>query len=295
MIQTITAPIELVVFDMAGTTVRDDGAVELAFQRAAERTGVADRMPWAEALGYVRETMGRSKIDVFTHLSGGDAAKAAEANAAFESAYGEIVSEGGVEAMLGAAELIADLRESGRRVALTTGFAPATRDAIIDALGWHGLVDVALSPVDAGRGRPAPDLVLTAMMRTGAFAVNNVAVIGDTSSDVASGRRAGAGLVAGVLSGAHGREALSDAGADVVLDDVTGLRDLPEFAALRADDLQNETTTSRESSAQSAVAEHSAIAERSDAAEQSAVAEQGAIPKQSDAAEPSDARALRAV
>lgn len=213
--------IELVVLDMAGTTVRDDGVVEQAFQRAAERTGVADRMPWAEALQYVRDTMGRSKVDVFTHLAGGDRDAAAAATAAFEGAYSEIIAEQGVQEILGAARAIAGLRDAGMKVALTTGFAPVTRDALIDALGWRELVDIALSPVDAGRGRPAPDLVLTALLRTAASSVDAVAVVGDTSSDVESGRRAGAGFVAGVLTGAHGREAL--AGADAVFESIADL------------------------------------------------------------------------
>ncbi|MCE7482558.1 MULTISPECIES: phosphonatase-like hydrolase [Microbacterium] len=215
--------IELVVLDMAGTTVLDDGVVEQAFQRAAERTGVAERMPWADALQYVRDTMGMSKIDVFTHLSGGDVVAATAATAAFEGAYSEIVAEQGVAEIPGAAEAIAQMRDAGLKVALTTGFAPVTRDALIDGLGWRGLIDIALSPVDAGRGRPAPDLVLTALLRTQASAVTAVAVIGDTSSDVQSGRRAGAGFVAGVLSGAHDRATLERAGADAVLDDVTAL------------------------------------------------------------------------
>ncbi|MBP1327595.1 phosphonatase-like hydrolase [Leucobacter exalbidus] len=234
MTQAFVSPIELVVFDMAGTTVLDDGIVEQAFQRAAERTGVADRMPWDEALGYVRETMGRSKIDVFTHLSGGDVDKATAASLAFEAAYAEIVAESGAEEIPGAADLISDLRDSGRKVVLTTGFAPPTRDAIIASLGWGSLVDLALSPVDAGRGRPAPDLVLTALLRTQTHSVERVAVFGDTTSDVASGRRAGAGLVAGVLTGAHTGEALMEAGADTVLTSITALRGLPEFTGLRA-------------------------------------------------------------
>ncbi len=226
---TPQTPIELGVFDLAGTTVRDDGVVEQAFARAAERTGVAARLPWEEALGYVRDTMGQSKLDVFTHLSGGDVELAERAPAAFEGAYAEIVEESGVEAIDGAAELFGELRERGLKVALTTGFAPVTRDAILDALGWRSLVDVALSPVDAGRGRPAPDLVLTALLRTGACCVQSVAVLGDTESDVRSGRRAGAGLVAGVLSGAHDRATLEAAGADYVLDTVVGLLELPAF------------------------------------------------------------------
>ncbi|WP_244632111.1 HAD hydrolase-like protein [Microbacterium sp. Se63.02b] len=98
-----------------------------------------------------------------------------------------------------------------------------TRDVLITGLGWEGLIDLALSPVDAGRGRPAPDLVLTALLRTQTSSVAAVAIAGDTVSDIESGRRAGAGFVAGVLTGAHDRPALSAAGADAVLSDVTAL------------------------------------------------------------------------
>lgn len=220
----MTTPLELVVLDMAGTTVLDDGVVEQAFQRAAERTGVADRMPWDEALGYVRTTMGQSKIDVFTHLSGGDVAAATRATAAFEGAYAEIVAEQGVSEIPGAADAIQGLKDAGLSVVLTTGFAPVTRDALLDGLGWHGLIDLALSPADVGRGRPAPDLVLTALIRTQTSSVHAVAVAGDTATDVETGRRAGAAFVAGVLSGAHDRDALTAAGADAVLRDVTELR-----------------------------------------------------------------------
>ena len=74
---------------------------------------------------------------------------------------------------------------------------PATRDAIIAQLGWGELIDLALSPADAGRGRPWPDLPLTALLRLGGGAVSELAVAGDTASDVESGLRAGAGIVAG--------------------------------------------------------------------------------------------------
>ena len=219
----MSSPIELVVLDMAGTTVRDDGVVERAFQRAADRTGVASRLPWEDALSYVRTTMGQSKLDVFTHLAGGDAVAASAATAAFEQAYGELVVEEGVEEIAGAADVIRALRADGITVALTTGFAPVTRDAILSALGWHDLVDFALSPIDAGRGRPAPDLVLTAALRARVTSVDRIAVAGDTTSDVQSGLRAGAGLVAGVLTGAHDRTTLEAAGAHHVIASVADL------------------------------------------------------------------------
>ena len=90
----------------------------------------------------------------------------------------------------------AALREAGVKVCLLTGFSPATRDAVIGALDWRPLIDLALSPADAGRGRPWPDLPLTALLPLGGGAVSELAVIGDTPSDVESGLRAGAGVVA---------------------------------------------------------------------------------------------------
>jgi phosphonatase-like hydrolase len=223
-----TPAIELVVLDMAGTTVVDDGIVERAFERAATRVGLERTFPLDEALRYVRDTMGQSKIEVFRHLTGNDEAAAQRANEQFEIAYAELISEIGVEAIAGAGDVIAGLRASGLKVALTTGFSPQTRDAVLARLDWQ--VDVALSPADAGRGRPAPDLVLTALLRTGATCVAAVAVVGDTMSDVRSGRNAGAGLVVGVTTGAHTREQLESAGADLVLDSVRDLASLPQLA-----------------------------------------------------------------
>lgn len=217
-------PIELVVFDMAGTTVRDDGLVEHAFGRAVEVTGVTGDLPWPEALDYVRQTMGQSKIEVFTHLAGGDRGLAEAATAAFERAYGEAVGAEGATEIDGAGDLLRELQASGIEAALTTGFAPTTRDAILQSLGWDSLVDIALAPADAGRGRPTPDLVLTAALRARVHSMARVAVVGDTTSDIEAGLRAGAGLVIGVLTGAHERPSLEAAGAHIVIDDVTALR-----------------------------------------------------------------------
>ena len=224
-----TVPVELVVLDMAGTTVVDDGIVEQAFERAARRTGLDSVRPLEESLQYVRDTMGQSKIEVFRHLTDGDEEAAHAANNAFEDAYAELIDEIGVDPITGAADAIDALRASGIKVALTTGFSPITRDAVLARLGWQ--VDAALSPADAGRGRPAPDLVLAAIVATGANSVASVVVIGDTMSDMLSGRNAGAGLVVGVITGAHSREQLEAAGADIVLDSVRDLAGLPQFAS----------------------------------------------------------------
>ncbi|MFD3545885.1 phosphonatase-like hydrolase [Streptomyces sp. NPDC058655] len=220
----------LIVLDMAGTTVADGGLVEQAFERAAERLGVAPGTPdHAEKLQYVRDTMGESKISVFRHLFGSEEL-ARRANSAFEEAYGDLVSGGLVTPLPGARETIEELRADGRTVVLTTGFARVTQDAILDALGWTDLADLTLCPADAGgRGRPYPDMVLAAFLRTGAVAdVRDVVVAGDTAYDMLSGSRAGAGVVAGVLTGAHDRAALVEHGATHVL---ASIAELPSVLA----------------------------------------------------------------
>lgn len=218
--------VELVVFDMGGTTVQDDGFVERAFTLALRAAGIAETdEAQGEALDYVRETMGRSKMEVFQALAADDDA-ARHANAVFETSYLELLQEGGVTGIEGAEDLFRTLRAFGAKVALVTGFSSSTRQAIIDELGWTDLIDVALSPTDVGRGRPYPDLPLVALLRTGATNVSAMVVVGDTMSDMISGVNAGAGLVVGVLTGAHDTAALEEAGADAVIESIAHLAEL---------------------------------------------------------------------
>jgi len=224
-----TAPvgtaIELVVMDMAGTTVSDDGRVIEAFDAAATAVGLAESGADREdARRYVLETMGQSKIEVFRALFGAED-RAQAANLAFEAAYdARIVS--GVTSVPGAGDAIAQLREAGVAVVLTTGFSPATQNRILDALGWRTIANAYLAPGDGIRGRPYPDLVLAAALRSQVSDIAAVAVVGDTSSDIRSGLHAGASIVAGVLTGAHRAETLTSAGATHVLDSVADLPDI---------------------------------------------------------------------
>ncbi|MER7014114.1 phosphonatase-like hydrolase [Saccharopolyspora sp. NPDC000359] len=221
--------IKLAVLDMAGTTVADDGLVERAFTQAIADIGVTGT---PAMLDHVRRTMGESKITVFRHLFDGDESLAQRANQAFEHAYAERVADGECKPVDGAEDAIQQLRASGVKVALTTGFSETTQRQIRAALGWEGLTDLTLTPAQAGRGRPHPDMVLTALLRLGVDDVREVATAGDTAYDVQSGLRAGASVVAGVLTGAHSRDVLTGAGATHVLESV---RELPELLTAKGD------------------------------------------------------------
>jgi phosphoglycolate phosphatase len=219
----MTPPTRLVALDMAGTTVADGGAVEGAFSLALDAVGLPLDTLHEDPVTFVRRTMGQSKITVFTDLFGGDKERAEMANAAFEAAFDQAVDRGDVVAIPGAEAALATLRQAGMQICLTTGFSPTTRDRIIATLGWEDAVDLALSPVDAGRGRPYPDMILTAVVTLHVDDVAEVAVVGDTSSDLLAGTRSGASWVIGVLSGAHSREELLAAPHTHLIDSVADL------------------------------------------------------------------------
>lgn len=216
--------IRLVCLDMAGTTVHDGGVVAQAFHEALTAAG---RTPgseeYREATTYAHQTMGQSKIDVFRAIFDGDETRASSANDEFESAYIRAVDAGGLEPVAQAVETIEKLRGSGCAVALTTGFSPRIRDHIINTLGWRELITLALSPADAGRGRPYPDMILTALMQTSTDAVHQIAAVGDTTSDLWAGSRAGAAIVAGVRTGSHGDTEFASAPHTHILDSVADL------------------------------------------------------------------------
>ena len=98
-------PFALVCLDMAGTTVRDDGAVDAAFTTALATIGIGAGSPgFAEAQEMVHDTMGWSKADVFAELLDPD--EAGRATAAFAAAYEEIVEAGEVGEVPGALVMI---------------------------------------------------------------------------------------------------------------------------------------------------------------------------------------------
>ena len=213
--------------DMAGTTVADDGTVMEAFTAAITEQNLSEAA-YQQAMTDVQSSMGQSKIEVFRRILG-DEARARKANKAFEDHYAAAVRRGAISAVPGAEDTIMRLRDAGVRVCLATGCSPVTRDAILDELAWGGLIDLALSPAAAGRGRPWPDLPLTALLMLRGGAGGELAGAGDTTSDIESGLRAGAAIVAGVLTGAGSRADLEQAGAPIILDTIAGI--LPHIDA----------------------------------------------------------------
>lgn len=228
----LLSPVQLVCVDVAGTSVSDDGAVRQALRQALVAVGELGQEPGGSSAGheavleaFVEATIDQATISVFRRWFGDDEL-AHIANDAFERAYDIQVTTGRCTPLPGAFDAIVEMQRAGMTVALITGSSRFTRDLLLEHLGWEDLADLVLSPEDAGRWRPAPDLVLVAALRAGADAMANVAVVGDACSDMECGRRAGAGLVIGVLTGVDTAGHLRAAGADVVCPSITSVPSL---------------------------------------------------------------------
>ena len=196
---------KLVIFDMAGTTVQDRGEVPAAFEAALAEDGIRVT---PDQINVVR---GASKRQAVFNLLPEEPNRRQRADRVYAS-FKRLLAErfaAGVQAVPGATECFAWLRERGVKVALNTGFDREITDLLVSALGWTtGQVDAVICGDEVRRGRPAPFLIFRCMEATGTLSVHEIAVIGDTVLDLEAGHNAAARWNIGVLSGAHSREQL---------------------------------------------------------------------------------------
>ena len=214
----------LVVFDMAGTTVRATDQVPTAFRAAFEQVGVTLS---DEDIQSVRGRSKREAIsDLLTHhISAADARRLATGvYGDFQRILIERYEEHGVELVEGADQTFEWLQAQDVKVALSTGFDRVLADLLLKMIGWDKSIDAVVCNEDVPRGRPAPYLVFRAMEWTGCDCIHRVAAVGDTVSDLQAAFNAGARWSIGVLSGAHSKSQLKSCPHSEIIPSV---RELP--------------------------------------------------------------------
>jgi phosphonatase-like hydrolase len=197
--------LDLVVFDMAGTTVEDRGQVPAAFEAAFAAHGLA--VTPAQVSG-VRGSSKREAVRQLIPEGAGRDTTAAAIYTSFCDGVARRYSEEGARAIPGARETFDWLKGHGVRLALNTGFDRSITSLLIAALGWERDVDAIVCGDEVSEGRPSPYLIFHAMEATRVSSVQRVANVGDTVLDLRAGANAGVRWNIGVMSGAHGRDQL---------------------------------------------------------------------------------------
>jgi phosphoglycolate phosphatase len=222
-----TLPVTLACCGLLGTTADDHGMLERAFTEACATQGIVPgTAAYAHHMVGVHQARGQSAVDVFRGLFPDRDGRAEAAALSFERSFRTAMDRTGISPIPGAEETITQLSDSGVQVCLITSLSRRLLSLVMDALGWWRLIDLTLCPDDVPRGCPWPDLALTAMLRLGVEDVRAAAFAGSTASEVECGKRAGAAVVAGMLTGGHTSDRLRSAGATHLIDGITQLPDL---------------------------------------------------------------------
>lgn len=215
--------LDLVVFDIAGTTIRASDQVPAAFKAAFARFDIELSDDAIEAI------RGKSKHEAIAQLlnerRGSGRPDTATVYECFQTVLMQKYEAEGIEAIDGAHATFNWLKAGNIKIALNTGFDRNLAEPIVRTVGWERIVDALVCNDDVARGRPAPDLIMRAMEWTTCDDPRRVAAVGDTVSDLEAASNAGVGWIIGVSSGAHSAELLRSCPHTAVIPSVA---DLPE-------------------------------------------------------------------
>jgi phosphoglycolate phosphatase len=220
-------PVSLVCCGLIGTMVDDGGMVDRSYAEAIATQGVVTgTAAYARCMAQVHQMRGQYAVEVLRGMFPDSQARAQAAHLVLERSFCDTIGRTGVTSVPGAEAVMDKLSGVGVRICLLTSFSRRVLTAVLDTLGWWDRIDLALSSQDVPRGTPWPDLVLSAMLRLGVADVRETAVAHDAESGILCGRRAGAGIVTGVLTGAHSADRLRRAGATHLIPTVAHLPEL---------------------------------------------------------------------
>ena len=230
-------PIQLAMFDMAGTTVNDkvDGhpLMVISMMRAFAKHGI-ELVP-----DVINKHRGKQKSEAIqTLLKEVVELSPADAERVGDGVYRDFLYElerdlSSISEIDGATELFRHLRSKDIHIGVGSGFPMQVVQAIISRLGWldKGLLDYVGSAEQVGVGRPNPKMIHDAMQQLSITDGRKVIKIGDTVVDVQEGKNAGAWTVA-VLTGSQTEAQLMAAVPDYILSSIRELRTLIPRCAL---------------------------------------------------------------
>lgn len=239
----------LIVCDIAGTTVNEDGIVYRQLRECVERRGVS------VTAAQVNAVKGTEKRSAIATLLGGAGDVADVDDAVVDAVFADFMEGLRREYAAhpprpidGVEEALSRLREDGAGIVLTTGFQRPIADIVLAACGWSVrdrardaaqdagdagasgfVVDALVTSDTVAAGRPAPYLIHHAMEITGVTSVDDVVSVGDTVADLRAAANAGVRGV-GVLTGSVDRAVLAAEPHALILDslaDIPALHEVP--------------------------------------------------------------------
>jgi len=220
--------IQLVVLDMAGTTVDEDNVVYKTVRASINAAGYSFTQDQVQEAGAGKEKSQAIRdvlaLDGRPHSDDEVAAIFGDFKQRLQAAYATL----DVKEQPGATESFAKLRLHGIKVVLNTGYDRATAESLVAKIGWTvgKEIDGLVTASDVQNGRPAPDMIWLAMQQTGVESSQSVVKIGDSAIDIEEGQNAECGMTFGVTTGAQTELQLRSAEPTHIVDSLSEMCDL---------------------------------------------------------------------
>jgi phosphonatase-like hydrolase len=229
----MNAAIELVVFDIAGTTIKDNGEIASAFQSALHEFG------YEVPLEKINPLMGYKKTEAIKRMlieyEENEEKISRRLINRIHNRFLQLMVEhysttDQLTSLPNAEEVFSKLKALEIKIALNTGFSKEITDVIMERTGWirNNTVDEVISSSEVPSGRPSSHMIQELMKRTSVTDPKKVVKVGDTEVDVAEGRNAGCLYSIGVTTGAFRREELEHYYPSYIIDDLLELLPIVE-------------------------------------------------------------------
>ncbi len=223
--------IQLAVFDISGTTVKDNGEITEAFQNTFQQKGFnipAEKI--AAVMGYKKTDAIKTLLEEFADdKSVINDNYISEMHAFFINNMIEYYkTSNDIKPLPYVEETFDWLKKNNVKIGLDTGFYNDITDVVIDRLGWlkNNMVDFVISSNEVKEGRPQPYMIQELMKRSNVTDSKKVIKTGDTEVDVREGRNADCLFSIAVTTGAYTKEQLQLYRPDFIID---SLKELQEF------------------------------------------------------------------
>jgi phosphonatase-like hydrolase len=214
--------IKLVVFDIAGTTVADNGNINDFFRKAFSNEGIiVDAADIDKVMGYRKREAVQIIIDKYLPDLENNATIADTIHEDFTKqmvVFYETYE--GLSPLPFAEKVFLELQNNKIKVALNTGFTRVITAPILKRLGWDtaSFIDAVICSDEVPEGRPHPYMIEQLMQMLNISYPENVAKVGDTKVDIEEGQNAGCGMVVAVTTGAYTKEQLVKYQPDHIID-----------------------------------------------------------------------------
>lgn len=213
--------IELLVLDMAGTTIDEDNVVYKTLAQAVNNHGYPVTLERV-----LSSCAGMEKLEAITSLLKEIHGNEEDASVIFQN-FSEQLKEAyqnlEVKPINGTEAFLLKMKAHNKKVALNTGYTSEIAHQLLDKLQWKENVhfDALITADDVSESRPSPDMINLAMKKFNILEASKVLKAGDSVIDIEEGKNAGCGLTIAVLSGAQNRAELEKAHPDYIFNTIS--------------------------------------------------------------------------